>query len=585
MTMKTRNIMPALLGVGLLVGASFAVRADDNVTFQVDLSNYTNSAGAQAATLVDVRGAFNGWAAGSTLINNGANVYTGSFSVAGATGDKFQYKFTYTTPMGVTWEDNNPPPGAGQPPDEGNNRVLQLVGGTQTLPVVSFYAPSVTPPIDLPANLVTFQVDMTEQILLGNFIPDSGGDTIRVTGAPAALTSWNAGVDMTNNPALSGNASNIYSAVVEILGMPGTSGGAHKFRMNNGWEDTSDGADRNFTITGGAQVLPVRFYNDQPVGVVTNANVTFQVDMTPQVITGGFTNGVSTVTISGNITGWGGGVAMVNNPSLPGTASNIYTATVSTTTPTSVGMWCRYKFRADGGWEAAAIYGVGQNKDRRFYYTGGDQVLPLVTYNDASLCDVLLQETPVKIVVHLPNGRLDNNGIPFDKVNDKVYINGDFLKWPGWNNSLPEMVNNPVGSDYYEQTFLMPGGSPRRMQFKFGIDGPGHGGMDNENPTYSDHVKYVRDNTAPYTMPAAEFGNLYLSTLVEPLFGNLAAGALSSGYVPITWLGCPCVTLQTRTNANQGAWTDLPATDATSSINWPNTGGQRYFRLQKRPLP
>ena len=587
MTMKTRNIMPALLGLSLLVGASFAAWADDTVTFQVDLSRYTNSAGAQAATLVDVRGAFNGWAAGSTLINNGANVYTNTITVTGNAGDKSQYKFTYTTPMGVTWEDDNPPPGAGQPADEGNNRVLQLVGGTQTLPVVPFYAPSVTPPIDLPANPVTFQVDMTEQIALGNFIPSTGVDTIRVTGNPAALTSWGDGVDMTNNPALSGDASNIYSAVVEIVGMPGTLGGAHKFRMNNGWEDTSDGADRNFTITGGAQVLPVRYYNDQPVGVLTNGNITFQVDMTPQVITGGFTNGVSTVTISGNINGWGGGTPMVNDPNLPGNASNIYTATIAYPPPatTTVGMWCRYKFRADGGWEAAAIYGVGQNKDRRFYYTGGDQVLPLVTYNDASLCDVLLKETPVTIVVHLPNGRLDNNGIPFDKVNDKVYVNGDFLKWPTWDNTLPEMVNNPVGSDYYSQTIVLPGGSPRRLQFKFGIDGPNHGSLDNENPTYKDHVKYVRDNTNPYTLPVAEFGNLYLSTLVEPLFGDLSAGTAAGGYVPITWLGCPCVTLQMKTNLSSGVWTDLPATDATSSTNWPNTGGQRYFRLQKRPLP
>ena len=47
-----------------------------------------------------------------------------------------------------------------------------------------------------------YQVDMTEQIQLGNFIPP--GDTIRVTGAPSGLTSWGAGVDMTNNPSLSG---------------------------------------------------------------------------------------------------------------------------------------------------------------------------------------------------------------------------------------------------------------------------------------------------------------------------------------------------------------------------------------------
>jgi len=92
---------------------------------------------------------------------------------------------------------------------------------------------------------------------------------------------------------------------------------------------------------------------------------------------------------------------------------------------------------------------------------------------------------------------VDNNGIPFDKVNDKIYLNGDFLNWPTWNNSLPEMTNNPVGSDYYEQTVTRPGGSPRRLQFKFGLDGPGHGFLDNENPTYSDHVKYVRDNNAP----------------------------------------------------------------------------------------
>src|SRR5216117_2619368 len=112
--MTRKTILRSLLGVGLLCGASLTARADDNVTFQVDLTRYTNSAGAQAATLVDVRGGFNGWGAGSTLNNNGANVYTYTFTVAGNIGDKSQYKFTYTTPTGVTWEDNNPPPGAGQ---------------------------------------------------------------------------------------------------------------------------------------------------------------------------------------------------------------------------------------------------------------------------------------------------------------------------------------------------------------------------------------------------------------------------------------------------------------------------------------
>src|SRR6185369_8915939 len=142
---------------------------------------------------------------------------------------------------------------------------------------------------------------------------------------------------------------------------------------------------------------------------------------------------------------------------------------------------------------------------------------------------------------------------------------------------------SPVGSDFYTITLPIKGGNARRLQFKFGIDGPNHGFMDNENPVYSDHVKYVRNNNPAYTMSTTEFGNLYLSTLVEPVFGNLAVGAQVAGHIPITWLGCPCATLQTKTSVSSGSWTDLPATDGTSSTNWPNSGGLRYFRLQKRP--
>lgn len=588
--MTLPKTLRSLLGVGVLLGVGLALRADEAVTFQVDMSRYTNSAGQQAATLVDVRGAFNSWGGGWSLVNNTLNVYTNTYTVTGNTGDKFQYKFTYTTPTGVTWEDNNPPPGAGQPPSEGNNRVLALTGAPQTLPVVPFYAPSVTPPIDLPTNNITYRVDLTPQIQLGNFIP-GGLDTIRVTGNPAALTGWGTGVDMTNNPALPGDASNIYSAVVQIQGAPGSAGGEFKFRMNSGWEELAIGGNRNFIIAGGDQVLPVYYYWDQPPGPATNANVTFQVDMSPQVVSGGFTNGVSAVTVSGFFNGWGGGTPMTNDPALPGNASNVYSTTIAIANPpgtvptTTVGLANRYKFRADGGWESASTYGVGGNKDRQLIITGGDQVLPLVTYNDASLCDVLLKETSIRFVLHLPNGTLDNNGVPFDKANDKIYINGDFLKWPAWNTGLPEMTNNPVGSDYYEQTIVLPGGSPRRLQYKFGLDGTGHGGLDNENPRYSDHVKYVRDNNNPHTLPAAEFGNQYLSMLVEPVFGDLKIGAPSGVNIPITWLGCPCATLQARTNLGSGAWVDLPATDGASSTNWPNTGAGQYFRLQKRPFP
>jgi hypothetical protein len=298
------------------------------------------------------------------------------------------------------------------------------------------------------------------------------------------MTGWGDGADLTNNPALSGDATNIYSTVLPVSGSPGATSGGYKFRANSGWEDTSIGWDRTFTIAGGDQVLPVAYYEDRPPGPMTNANITFRVDMTPQVLTGGFTNGVSAVTISGRINGWSGGDPMTNNPALSGYASNIYSTTIPLTD--TVGDWQRFKFRADGGWESAPItFPEIKNNDRRFFVVGGDQVLPLYTYQDASVCDLLLQPTAVTFVLQLTNGTPDNNGVPFDKVNDLVYLNGAFLGWPAWNTTLPEMTNNPVGSDFYEQTVVLAAGSSRAVTFKFGIAGAGHGGLDNESPQFA----------------------------------------------------------------------------------------------------
>jgi len=728
--MMTTHTLRRLLGVGFLAGIALTTQADDTVTFQVDLSRYTNSAGAQAATVVDVRGEFD-WSGAWTLHNNGANVYTNTFVVTGNPGDKRQYKFTYTTPGGVTWEDNNPPPGAGQPPDEGNNRVLLLSGGTQTLPVVEFYAPSVTPPIDIVSYPVTFQVDMnrftntlggqaadfvdvrgafnswsggwtlnnnganvytntfnvvgspnanlqykftftscsgttweddnpppgagqppdagnnrvlllnaaqtlpvvpffapsvnvpialgggtvtfrvdlTQQILLGNFIPDSGFDTNTVTGAPAVLTSWGVGVGLTNDPSLTGDASNIYSAVVTYpCGSIGGWAGEYKFRMNGGWEDCSldgpnfTGQNRNFIFTGGNQVLPIVPYDDQPIGPLTNGNITFQVDMTPQVITGWFTNGVSTVGVAGFINGWSLSL-MTNDPSLSGNASNLYSTTLPLPdgTKSTLGNWSRFKFRAspkgdgtDTDWETAAVYGVGGNKDRIFYIAGGDQTLPVRTYNDASLCDLLTQPIQVKVVLQITNGTPDINSVPFDKANDLIYLNGAFIAWNAanayWttnNDALPLMTNNPVGSDFYEQTIVLPAGSNRRQEFKFGLFGPAHGftGFDNEGGVGANHVAYVRSAGSTYTFPAAQFGPLFTASLVEQQWGNLAVGPASGGSLPITWLGYPCVTLQSSAGLAPAAWVNHPATDAQSATNWPVAGGQQYFRLQKRASP
>src|SRR5690606_28105965 len=127
---------------------------------------------------------------------------------------------------------------------------------------------------------------------------------------------------------------------------------------------------------------------------------------------------------------------------------------------------------------------------------------------------------------------------------------------------LPQMVNNPIGSDFYEYTHSFPAGATRAQKFKFSINGG-----DNEAPSQQDHIQYIRSTGTTYTMPVSEFGTNYASVLVEQAFGNLQVGAPVGGDVPITWLGLPCVTLQTRSDLTGANWVDLPATDATSATN------------------
>ena len=147
--------------------------------------------------------------------------------------------------------------------------------------------------------------------------------------------------------------------------------------------------------------------------------------------------------------------------------------------------------------------------------------------------------------------------------------------------ALPLLTNNPVDSDFYEYTQVIPAGRPRGQKVKYSINGP-----DNEAPQYADHVQWIRATNTTYTMSTVEFGTNYAAVRVQKQYGDLTAGTPSGGNVPITWLGCPCVTLQTRASATAvGGWTDLPTTEAASSTNWPNTGGAHYFRLQKRFIP
>lgn len=579
--MRITNRIGTLLGVSLLLGAGFAARADDTITFQVDMSRYTNSAGAQAATLVDVRGNFAApnpnWSAGLTLVNNGANVYTNTFNIVGAAATDIQYKFTFTTPGGTTWEDDNPPPGAGQPPDAGNNRVLTLSGGTQTLPVVPLYAPSVTPPLDFVLNNVTFNVDMSAMT------NSAGAPAYTAVNASGLFNGW-------GQDALVNNGANVYTNTFVV----GANGNYKYTCVLNGNTVYEDGSDHPIVLTGSPQTLPLLVFNNSgrvPIDFTTN-NITFQVDMRAQgqaFITAG-----GSVTVSGGFTGWGAGVELFNNPSAPYPENWVYTNTLPVAYQKAYPTWSAasqfvhaYKFRANSGWEEPAVNPLFGNNDRRLsgLLQGPADTLPLVLYSDASLCDILPQETAVTFVVHITNGTTALDGIVFDNTSSKVHINGESVlgTWQPWNFSLPTLDREGT-SDYYTNTFIIPPGRPRNQKVKYSITDAGDNGGDNENVQFSDHIQWIRGTNSTYRMDPVEFGTNFTSSLVQPNFGDLKAGAASGGTVPITWLGCGCVTLQSKTDLVSGSWADMPETDGTGSTNVANTG-TKFFRLQKRPNP
>jgi len=558
-----------LLGVSLLCVTGLTVRADEAVTFQVDMSRYTNSAGAQVATVVDVRGGFNGWSGGWNLVNNGSNVYTNTFNVTGAAATDHAYKFTYTTLAGLTWEDNINPPTS-------NDRHLILTGSPQTLPLVPFYAPSVSVPIDIALQPVKFTVDMNAQ-------PSATNVYVR-----GDFNAWSTAHALTNNGA------GIWSTTINVPGVAGTLVTCKYFyQPGDAWEG---GSDRQFQLTGvGTQTLPLTNKWDDKYEYPSNSfNATFQVDMRAQGAA--FINAGGVVTVSGGFNGWGNAAVLTNNPSLPYPSNWVYSGTwplktfLIPTVPASLSddakknQYNRYKFRANGGWEEPGPSPYFSGNDRALATptpSPSEVVLPLVLYSDASLCDVLTQDTAVTFRLHITNGTVSTDGHVFDNTVDTIHINGESLlgAWQGWNFFLPQLIRDGT-TDIYTNTFNVPAGRPVNQKVKYSVNGP-----DNEGPQFADHIQWIRTTNTTYVMSVVEFGTNYASALVQPNFGDLKIGAKSGGTVPVTWLGCPCVNLQSRTSATSGTWTDLANTDANNATNVPATGTQQYFRLQKRANP
>jgi hypothetical protein len=604
------------------------------VNMATNLANGSFNPPAPAGTGTDavyVNGTFYGWSgSGLPLVQEGnTTIWTNSFNdTSDQNGAVVDYRFDINGPYESTASYDN------------RAAILPATSGASLNLPIPYYG-------DVgPGQIinVTFQVDMSEEIELGHFVP--GADQLDVRGS---FNGWsNAGDYLTNNPSIivtnspSGIVeSNVYVGTfpittgAEVAGIPATNAFMEWKSVEDpagSWEtpgpaDADDSANRFFTDNTN-QVLPAVNFGDLTFNPV--ANVTLNVDMSgpikydPNYMP-------NSVTVWGTFNNWATGVAMTGNPA-PNT--NIFSATVVMPENTPVIIQVRYTNTIVAANSPASpwVYdyindAVYNNNARRtvtmpITATTLNTNLPAFHFLDLALDDYLPQNTPVLFSVNM-NNATGTDAHVFSPGADAVYINGMFANgggtpypqsWYAWAGG-PTPVSAPSGyqmveegsSSIYTNTIIIPAGTPIALSYQYGMD-PNQlngGPLEDESPSGANHFRVVRSTAeGTYVMPIDLFTN---QPYIEPLFapgniyesmgtlsgGDLSVGALSGGKIPVTWLGRPGAHLQSAPAVN-GPWTDIWSTDGTnwtngvstingllSKTNWPAASGMTLFRLVK----
>ena len=518
-----------LLGTGMLA----AQASSSIVTFSVDMSAQIAGATFVSGTdTVSANGTFNGYGPLNLVRVGSTSVYTNTANdTTDANGGKLEYKFVID---GSNWEN----------PATANNRaaLLPSTSGASLVLPTAFFADAGTPV----ANNVTFQVDVSQQIALGNFTP--GTSYVEVRGL---LNGWSGGVDLLTNDLsiLRTNqfglvTSNVWVGTFSVSASPG---GAENFKfvINNPgtiWDSpnavNSDGGGNRY-FANVAQTLPLVDFADAPFAPL--CSVTFAVDMSAQAYYGNW-NPAMAVDLAGSLNGWNtGATPMTNNPTASNT--NIYYAVVGI----GQGSTPQYKFTYQGAggtvWESVnpPTPSIGGN---RFFMVPSlaSTTLPTVFFSGTSIYDLLTTNVWVTFTVNMTNASQYPSGPAFNFGSDNVYVNGPAFTgaWLGWDPiSLAsyQLTNNPIGSKVYSGQFLIPLGSALKTTYKYSING-----VDNEAGSGNDRGRYIRSTVmGAYSFPMDTFGSQYN----EPSFGQLAVGKMSAGTVPLSWLGAPNVQVQT----------------------------------------
>ena len=323
----------------------------NSVTFSVDMSFQTTLGNFVPGTdVLDVAGSFNGWAGGDMLTDDDADgIYEGTFSIPA--GD-IEYKFRINS----NWDTSENLPA---------NRAYTVVDGDNVIPTVWYSDQEPSPPTNVE---VFVQVDMTVQLLNGNFDP-TAGDLIVIRGGHPNYGDWGGAIEMTLDP----EQTNVYTHLAAFDNVPSGSGYEYKFVILTGgdvdaaiWEGSPN---RSFTATGeeedsdengyGEILQPVAYFADvTPDDIITqDVTVTFNLDISSayRALMAGDTL-IDTQTGSDDITEW----SEVNGVTINGVLSQWWDWGNDVT---CVGEWAMTQTDVDGvKYTFSYLYTAGQAK-------------------------------------------------------------------------------------------------------------------------------------------------------------------------------------------------------------------------------
>ena len=405
------------------------------------------------------------------------------------------------------------------------------------------------------AAWVTFQVNMSAQVALGDFTPETGA--VFVAGDP--INGWSESASPLE-PSVE-NA-DIWTGTYEVTGTAGNTC-QYKFVMLSStgatvWEGnvgTGGGTgNRTLIIADTDQTLDVVYFNNVTSGTSVTSEVTFQVNMSVQTTLGNFDPETGAVYLAGEFNEWSTSATEMTRST---TNPDLWTVTMPLTgaADSAVG----YKFimlttSSTTEWEGNV--GTGGSQNRSLTLTSGAQTLPVAFFNNLAQIP-----TNIPLTFQVSLGVLIAQGA-FDPNTGTVSVAGDPLN--SWSATASVLTPSATDSTVYTGTFEVNGVSGTAVAYKYVLNGATWESIDNR--------VYTTIGAEAQTLPLAHFNN------VDNL-GSVTLGTVANGQIALSWTAGPGIRLQQATDLGGQSWADVPNTLGQGAATVPIGSGTAFLRL------